>query len=371
VNFPNYPDQTTDCNKVYVSALNNPFYYDARNVYDLDGNVIGFGTNAVPISAGQFGQYPMFVFTDVGIYAMQIGTGEVIIESIVPLNGLICIDGKNIINLETNIIFKTDKDIMIMAGSEAKSISEVLNEYESGNPLNNNEVIIKNDTIISMLTNSRLGGFDASSIPSSVPIDVNTFIKILPTASLGYDTNLHELWVSPAPTEIGLVNQANYSYVFDVNTGVWSKRSIKFQNFISDYPKLYGIQKSGTTYPMYNMSNETAVAYKSVYFQSRPLKFAEGFNKIRRLIMRGYVKTSATDATGNLFGIYLFASLDGTKWALIDGKEVWGAVNDCVALASQFSAKYFIIAMSGQIDPYSYLTHFDVEATHALGQSIR
>jgi hypothetical protein len=136
-----HSDEYQERSIVRVSALNNPLYFDAINVYSLDGDVVGFGANALPVSTGQFGQHPMFVFTDRGIYAMQIGMADKVIENIVPMSGNICTDGKSITNLEQAIIFKTKEGIMLMAGAESKLISDALNEY-GANPLYNNAAVV-------------------------------------------------------------------------------------------------------------------------------------------------------------------------------------------------------------------------------------
>ncbi|MDR0419292.1 MAG: hypothetical protein LBH34_03670 [Prevotellaceae bacterium] len=72
--------------------------------------------NTLPISQGQYGEYPMFVATSVGWRAMKEGTGDVYITSIAPLNGLVVNNPRSIINCDRDILFTTDRGIWIMRG---------------------------------------------------------------------------------------------------------------------------------------------------------------------------------------------------------------------------------------------------------------
>jgi hypothetical protein len=188
-------------------------------------------------------------------------------------------------------------------------------------------------------------------------VDNKSFLEYLASAKIGYDPDKQEAWFVDGGSD--------YSYIYDVVNNVWSKRSSVYITIFSDYPKLYGIRPDNA---LFSLSGETSAAFQNVFMQTRPMKMSDGFNKIRRLLLRGLVHTGGSTS---LFGIYLFASQDGINYAMVDGKELQDMARDGIALASHFSAKYFILAMAGRILSDSYLTHFDVELTHALGSTIR
>jgi len=62
-------------NGLKVSQVNNPFYYPADQTHTVGTGIIrNVATNAMRMSDGQFGQYPLYVFTTEGEYSFDTGT---------------------------------------------------------------------------------------------------------------------------------------------------------------------------------------------------------------------------------------------------------------------------------------------------------
>lgn len=91
------PVTTFEANKVKASELNNPLLFPVANTYEVGaGNILTMATNAMNVSDRNFGQWPLYVFTDNGIWAMSVGDGEVAFSSamptssVLPTSGIVC-----------------------------------------------------------------------------------------------------------------------------------------------------------------------------------------------------------------------------------------------------------------------------------------
>lgn len=123
-------------NKVRVSEVNSLLSYSSKLVYHIGNGysrVTGFAVNALEVSQGQFGQYPLFVFKEDSIWALeQSSSAEVVFSSISPIDASIGVDNEENIETISNVIFfANSKGIYQLAGSVPKRISEPVKSIHS------------------------------------------------------------------------------------------------------------------------------------------------------------------------------------------------------------------------------------------------
>ena len=124
-------------NKLRVSAANNPFSFPLANSYAIgSGNnrIIAVNSAAIEMSDAKFGEFPLYVFTEEGIFALQSGSGEILYSSTIPINY------DRIINPITlavnyNILYITDRGIMAMSSEGVSLISEPVNDQHNTPPI--------------------------------------------------------------------------------------------------------------------------------------------------------------------------------------------------------------------------------------------
>ena len=59
--------------QIFTSVVNNPFVFEASGDNTVGtGRIIDIAANTEAVSQGQFGQYPLLVFTSEGIYVTMI-----------------------------------------------------------------------------------------------------------------------------------------------------------------------------------------------------------------------------------------------------------------------------------------------------------
>lgn len=116
-------------NTFEVSEVNSLTKFDEVNTYTAGrGTIIGFASNANDVSTGQFGQFPLYVFTTEGIFAFNINTtGDVAYGSSVPVSRDVCNNKNSICETSKIVLFSTDRGLMLLHGSDVECISVTIN----------------------------------------------------------------------------------------------------------------------------------------------------------------------------------------------------------------------------------------------------
>ncbi len=118
-----------DGNTFKVSKTNSPLVFPYEQTYMVGfGKILAFSSNAVALSQGQFGTYPLVVFTTEGIFAMQVdtsGVGSYLNNA--PLSREVCNNPDAIAQTDAGIYFSTEKGLMLLSGSDTTLTSENIN----------------------------------------------------------------------------------------------------------------------------------------------------------------------------------------------------------------------------------------------------
>lgn len=110
------------------SEVNNPMTFLASGNHQVGlGKILGMAALTQALSQGQFGQYPLMVFTTEGIFAMSTdGTG--LYTSIRPMSREVALASNPCITqTDGAIFFVSKKGLMLIVGNEVRCVSEQLN----------------------------------------------------------------------------------------------------------------------------------------------------------------------------------------------------------------------------------------------------
>lgn len=109
---------------IYTSVINNPYVFEASGDNTVGtGKILGIAANTEAISQGQFGQYPLFVFTNEGIYAMAVNS-EGLFSSIYPVSREVCNNADSITPTDRLVYFTSAKGLMAISGGTVVNVSE-------------------------------------------------------------------------------------------------------------------------------------------------------------------------------------------------------------------------------------------------------
>ena len=198
-------------NVLKVSNVSNPFYFPADQTYQFQTPIVGVQSNVIAMSQGQFGQFPLYVFTKDGIYAMSVGSGTLAYSTQTPVTRDVCNNPDSICGLDTMVAFSTERGLMVIDGATTQLISEKIYGF------------LPSCSISSPIITRILAVAGLDSCLSSV-----VFPDYLETAKVGYNYETKEVVVANGDFP--------YSYVYSLKTGEWHKISQQIDSFVNSYP---------------------------------------------------------------------------------------------------------------------------------------
>ena len=337
--IPEYDNATSENNieyspsKIKVSEISNPFYFPAKNTYTAgNGNILALCSNTAAISQGQFGQYPLYVFTDEGVYAMQVGSG-VVYSSVSPVSRDVCIN-KKVTPIDSAVVFATDSGLMAISGSTTQMLSENIDGYL---PSAVSDPVLQKILAIPKLTAS-----------------TTEFKYYLENAEIGYNYQEKEIIISNSGYD--------YSYVYNLTSKQWCKLSLKITSFLNSYPQCLAVGDGNAIYDIHN-GHRTV---NDIALITRPVKLGSlSHKRIIQAALRGVVKPSLSELylrgeavllNGNpltMFkecGFYVLGSNDCEHYTLIAGTEKINDIRDLITKMNKTKAyKYFVFCLVGGV----------------------
>lgn len=346
---PTYVHGQTDVyardNVIKVSTLNNPLYFPAKQTYTpSSGKVLGLCANTTALSQGQFGQYPMYAFTNEGVYAMYVGMNDIAYSRIDPVSRDICTG--LIQGIDQSVIFSSERGLMMLYGSQSVCISDDLDGWLAS-------LMTTNATLLTKIANNGTG---SSTYRTDLASSFSTteFRNYIEGAQLGYNYQESELIVTN--------ENYNYSYVYNLKSKTWSKLSQSFK-MIGRYPLCLGYNDGW----IFDLNNPIRTVNKML-IMTRPMKFSSTSHKrMLQAALRGLVHKSNSDlyfrgepvyfrdepvTIFHEIGMYILGSNDAEHFVLLAGKELSSETNmrDIITQMNKTKPyKYFMACVCGGV----------------------
>lgn len=280
-------------NKIYTSEVNNPFYFPVTGINTVGaGKIMGISTAAKALSQGQFGQFPLYAFTDEGVWALEVNsTGGY--SAIQPITRDVCISSDSITQIDSAVLFATDRGIMEISGSQTQCITDIIN----------------GDEYFSL---DRLPGL-AKLYPDGIPQVDCTFAEYRKDARMAYDYVNQRIIV--------FNDKKSYAYVFSMKSKLWGIMTSSLTSAINSYPNAYAMaqvktiegeeKKEVINNCLVDISHSEETHHKGLLV-TRPIK----------LEVASMLKTFDTVFLRGLFGkgkvkVVLYGSRDNINWHLI------------------------------------------------------
>lgn len=328
-------------NNILVSDLSNPYNFPPQHSYRVDGNIINIAVSSEQISSSQIGQFPLYVFTTQGIYAMQLGEGEVLYSNLIPISAEVAVAGSSVLQTRYGIVFVTKTGLKLIAGREVVDISQAI----AGNP----DISMQECETFGRVSEV-VRGYDIRPYFSSVP-----FQDYIKEASLGYDINENEIIVSNP--------NYSYSYVYNLDEKTWHKITEVFTFF----DKHLALRKGEGNLDLCDIREEIS-SDRLVHLQTRPLLFnTAAFKQIYHAVARGEFKP----AENRIHLAYMLASNDLSKWTCMAVRKTEiNAPHISLPRAHQ-SFRYFSFIVGGYVRSGHLLTHAELEGEVKYGNRLR
>ena len=268
--------------QIFTSVVNNPFVFEASGDNTVGtGRILGIIANTEAVSQGQFGQYPLMVFTNEGIYGMGVNS-EGLYSNAYPISRDVCLDDSPLVPTDNFVLFVSKKGLMAASGGTVTCLSNQLRGRISKN-------------------------FDN--------IEQDGFLNYLKECFIAYDYRDSLFRI------IGKGKTYQYVYDMEGKTFTMAKLDAEIQAVVNDYPDNLIQDISGYVYSLTGKPdiNDDEKKY-SGSFTTRPLKLGGSMTlKSLRAIKHLY------DTDEGKVKLEVYASNDCKNWVKLTslGGKPW------------------------------------------------
>lgn len=315
-------------NVVRVSKYENPFIFPAEQVYSVsNGPITGIASITAALSEGQFGEFPLYLFTEEGIWALQNGMDEVCYSSLHQLSREPILKGYPIIPLEEAIAFATPKGVSLLQGI---TVQQLVSFDET--PCEKN-LLVENH------------GLDPELYRAVY--DPTPLSKCIQSCQIAYNPLEKELFFC-AP-ELG------YTVVLHLPSLYMYRTTQHYTSFLCDSTHLLGQTDTGQ---VLNLQNEVQDGTMPIAILSRPFTLqSEAYQKLRYLSLR------ASSAGGQVSLSVWGGNNAEADFALMGKLSLARKIPGQLTLHLTGPAyKYFRVFLSGEVTPDFHLWAVDLLA---------
>ncbi|MBR2032736.1 MAG: hypothetical protein IKA04_11095 [Alistipes sp.] len=299
-------------NRIQASSTNNPLEYPYENSYRIGtatNEIIAINSGAIEMSDAKFGEFPVYVFTKEGIFAMQSGR-ETLYSSIVPINYDVVIN-PNTLAVNGAVLYFTDKGLHALTNQGAQLLSAPLHTSENRIP------------------------------------------EWMRTTQMVYLPEWNEVLCTDLPNR--------KAYVFSLDSKVWSTRDIP-EGYILNNDELVGGDF------IYNLRNEKEQGKDSISvgISTRPIKLGSmELKRAETIIVRFECATEQT------LLIDIEGSVDTQHWQTLRELKNVKTNKDIIIRRTPCSVKYLRFTIEGNVTDDIRILAFEVEYYNRMRHRMR
>ncbi len=325
---------------VYVSEVNCPFIFKAASAVRIGAQeVIAISSAAKALSQGQFGQFPLYAFSTEGIWALAVSsTGEY--SAVQPIVRDETIDIESITQIDSAILFASRRGIMLLSGSEAQSISDIIN----------NDFTFDIMTLKGMEQLHKILGH-----PSDTCLPIAPFSEFIASCRMLYDY--------PHQHIIIYNTSKSYAYVYSLKSKTWGMMFSNLVSNVNSYPEALAINSNGALvdFSELNLSVPNDLSPVNALLVTRPLKLdaPDILKTVDCVIQRGYFRKGHVQSV-------LYGSRDLIHWHI-----VWSSKDHFMRGFSGSPYKYFRIALICNLSPDESIQGASVQFSPRLTNRLR
>ena len=323
-------------NKLYTSNVNNPFFFPVSGVRSIGlSAILGISTATKALSEGQYGQYPLYVFSGEGVWALSVASDGSFASTPPPVRNDVCINPKSITPIDSGVLFVTDKGLMFLLGSDAVCLTEILD----GPPAD-----VKSMPYFANVTD----GVDTRFF------EYKDIRKYLSECELIYDYKNQRI--------ITAHYAYRYSLVFSMKSKKWGVLNYSLvRAFPFSYPKAYAESSSNEGRWIVDLTDPDESSAVEVIAFSRAIKLdmPDVLKTIDTVILRGTFKR------GDL-SVVLYGSRDMLEWHLVKS-----STDNYLRGFSGTPYKYFRLAFVGRMNYGQNVTSISISFKEKYNNKLR
>ena len=330
-------------NRLQVSSQENPLLLPARHSYrfgTVANNLIAAMPAAQTMSEGQFGQFPLYIFTSMGIYALEQGDSNTLYSNIRPLNQEIAINKNLIIAVQGAVFFVTRQGMKAMVGGEVKWVGEALDGPFAS-------LLDSSKYFTQIITDNWLSNIEPVVI-SNIP-----FADQLEASQIAYDHQEEEI----------IIQTPAKQFVYCLKSGVWVERSDNYDFLYPAWPgyefaRVVDYHVPGLCLTFYDPHREETNQATPIYVESNRIvtdyKAIKAFSNI-------LLNCNLHILDNKRVGLYVFGSEDDDVYKLLAGREEQGHKRRMKIGHIPAGLRSIIAIISGTVDELSTLNEIVTE----------
>ena len=350
---------------INVTEQYNPYVFRVEHSYLAPGNIIDVQPQMGFTADLAYGEYPLNVFTERGVYALTQGSGQVLYGAFLPMSDLVMYPGSGAVPVEMGTFFLSAGALWLIAGRHVTLVSEAL----SRGP---------HKYIRSCQGYKKISGQDSSYSPSPVissPVyDVSQYLsevefrvfvggdssRGIGYGRLSYNRFRQELYVSNTAYQYSYVLSLKYRQWFKVNFRIWQDEQCATIAKIHLWERSYS---SSVGADVVDLATESAGSV-TFHMQSRPFSMGYQYIHIHRLVSQ--IRAALKQADAHLAVLALYGSDDLQQWKLLAyakraGTSPKTVLSQIRTTSSARSWRYYTICIGGQIPTDADLGPFLVD----------
>lgn len=264
--------------KLYTSEVNNPFFFPVTGINTVGtGRIIGMASAAKALSQGQFGQFPLYAFTDEGVWALEVSaSGGFAAKQ--PITRDVCLSAESITQIDSAVLFATDRGIMLISGSQTQCITDVLDSPDR---------------------------FDSAGLPGlEGRFPDCAFADYVRDCRMAYDyLNQRIILFNPGKP---------YAYVYSMKTKLWGMWESSLVSTVNSYPDALAMAGGGEDGNYLVDLSRTDAVEAHCMLVTRPLKFdgPDVLKTVTTAVQRGIFPLRAVDTI-------IYGTRDYINWHLV------------------------------------------------------
>lgn len=299
-------------NRVQFSEENDPYSFPYANSYRIGSQlneIIAVNSGAIEMSDSKFGEFPLYVFTKEGIFAMQSGK-DTLYSAIVPINYDVIIN-PNTLAVNGAVLYFTDKGLHALTNQGAKLLSAPIHTAENRIP------------------------------------------EWMYTTQMVYLPEWNEVLCTDIPNK--------KAYVFSLDNNVWSTRDIP-EGYILNNDELVAADSN-----IYNLRNEKEQGSDgvSISLTTRPIKLGSmELKRAETIIVRFEC------ATDQALNVKVEGSIDTQNWGEL--RNIQTTTNkDILIRRTPCSVKYLRFTIEGNVTDDIRILAFELEYYNRMRHRMR
>lgn len=284
------PVEFEEPNKIYTSEVGNPFYFPLDGINTVGvGKILALASSVKAISQGQFGQFPLYVFTDSGIWMLETDD-KGLYKAKQPMSLDCILDKSRVTPMDDAVAYVIERGLMIVSGADTMCISEPMDgKLES----------------VPTLFGGTVPGLSWENYKNYKDTTLNTGGIVC-----AYDEINRRLHVYNYAYGSG-TGETPYHYVYSTRTKLWSTMSDSY------------IMKStlngkyiNTTHGLLDITQTNTQASMPIQtILTRPINFdTDAYKRMRDNIQRGDIDALRAANTGRKISVLLQGSNDLQSW---------------------------------------------------------